>query len=446
MTRRFILTLALGLLSIAAQAQSMLVHRNGKVVARYETADIDSISFDSRANLWNQASVNVSSYYAPGWSAIDAPAITFANGTYTIPLPKATSAQWQAQTFFVTDIATDAHKRYDFSVTLKSDKRVANATVKLYQDGKDNLYYFEDRVTLDPNKEFIFSRTDMNGIDMSRLSLVVDFGGNAASTTVSISHLRLKESNYDSSAETICPLDGYRLVWHDEFSLNTISATRRTYEKAEAGWVNNELQTYVAGKTPKGAKVAEASNGTLKIHALREGDKIYSARMYGHKSYGFKYGYIEARIKLPQGKGTWPAFWMMPVSFSSWPADGEIDIMEEVGYDPNVVSSSIHCTAYNHPNNTQKTHAMTCTAAEQSFHVYALEWTENYIRTFVDGKEQLYFANDGKGNLDTWPFGKAFYPILNLAWGGNWGGAQGVDETFLPATLEVDYVRVWQKK
>ena len=167
--------------------------------------------------------------------------------------------------------------------------------------------------------------------------------------------------------------------------------------------------------------------------------------MYGHKNVGFRYGYIEARIKLPRGKGTWPAFWMMPVRFTSWPADGEIDIMEEVGVDPNVVSSSIHCTAYNHPNNTQKTHSMTCNAAEQSFHVYALEWTPDYIKTYVDGQPQLSFGNDGKGNKDTWPFNVAFYPILNLAWGGDWGGYAGVDETALPVTMEIDYVRVWQK-
>ncbi len=89
---------------------------------------------------------------------------------------------------------------------------------------------------------------------------------------------------------------------------------------------------------------------------------------------------------------------------------------------------------------------MFCEGAEDGFHVYALEWTADYIRTYVDGKEQLYFENDGKNDNDTWPFDKAFYPILNIAWGGDWGGYKGVDETALPVTMEVDYVRVWQKK
>ena len=368
-----------------------------------------------------------------------------ANGVYTIPLTKATYAQWQAQMFIVTDIATDSHCQYDFSVTLKASKRVANATVKLYADGNDNLYYFTERVTLEAGKEYVFEKKNMPGIDMERLSLVLDFGGNAATTIVNVGHIRLNGSEVNTSTSIVSPIAGYRLVWHDEFVGSSVSTTRWSYQTADAGWVNHELQTYVAGRSPQGTKVSEVSNGTLKIRAFKEGGKIYSARMYGQKSTGFKYGYIEARIKLPHGKGTWPAFWMMPVKYSKWPDDGEIDIMEEVGVDPNVVSSSIHCKAYNHPNNTQKTHAMTCNAAEHSFHVYALEWTADYIKTYVDGQPQLTFENDGTGNKDTWPFNVAFYPILNLAWGGDWGGYAGVDESALPVTMEVDYVRIWQK-
>ena len=248
------------------------------------------------------------------------------------------------------------------------------------------------------------------------------------------------------ASEIKCPLEGYQLVWSDEFNTSAIDNTKWTYQVANAGWVNHELQTYVKEQSPQGNKVAECSDGTLRIHCFKEGDKIYSGRLYGNRNVGFKYGYIEASIKLPKGKGTWPAWWMMPVSSSQWPACGEIDIMEEVGVDANMVSSSIHCQAYNHPNKTQKTHEMYCAGAEDGFHVYALEWTEDYIRTYVDGKVQLYFPNDKTGNNNTWPFNKAFYPILNIAWGGDWGGYKGVNETALPVTMEIDYVRIWQKK
>lgn len=431
--------------SLSIMAQSMSVY-HGENQTFFNISEVDSIKFDDAQNLWQDAKANLSFYYAPGWNKIADPAHTQKNGSYTIKLNTATSAQWQAQMFLVTDLTTDARHNYSFRVKLRSDKALT-ATVKLYQDGDDGLYYFEERVPLSAGKDYSFVHNDMPGLDMSRVSLLLDFGGNVAGTTINISSISLTASEYDSSLnQESCPLPDYKLVWHDEFSTRTISSARWTYQTAEAGWVNHELQTYVNARSPKGTKVAESSDGTLKIYTFKEGDKVYSARLYGRKSVGFKYGYIEARIKLPKGKGTWPAWWMMPVSSSAWPGCGEIDIMEEVGVDPNIVSSSIHCTAYNHPAKTQKTHSMTCVGAENGFHIYALEWTEDYIRTYVDGQEQLYFENDHQGNNDTWPFNKAFYPILNVAWGGDWGGYAGVDESALPLTMEIDYVRVWQKK
>lgn len=437
--------LFLALCPLFSVAQSMDIYQNGEPTS-YNVNEVDSIVFDATPNLWLESNPSIGFYYAPGWDQIADPTCTERNGTYTLTLNRATSAQWQAQMFIVTNLSTDAHNNYSFRIKLRSDKAVT-ATVKLYQDGYDQLYYFEERIPLRAGEDYNFVRNDMPGLDMSRLSLVLDFGGNRTNTTVSISGISLKASEYDSSKHLdSCPLDGYKLVWHDEFSSSIISSGRWTYQTANAGWVNHELQTYVSGRSPKGTKVAESSNGTLKIRAFKEDDKIYSARMYGRKATGFKYGYIEARIKLPKGKGTWPAWWMFPVDGSNWPACGEIDIMEEVGVDPNLVSSSFHTLAYNHVNHTQKTHEMYCVGAEEGFHVYAIEWTEDYMRTYVDGTEQLYFENDHEGNNDTWPFSKPFFLILNVAWGGDWGGYAGVDESALPVTMEVDYVRVWQKK
>lgn len=239
--------------------------------------------------------------------------------------------------------------------------------------------------------------------------------------------------------------DGYTLVWSDEFndaSLSMPDESQWWYEVWNPGHVNNELQRYVAGK--QGNHVtAEQKDGLLRIHAIKVGNEVISARINTRQSW--QYGYFEARMRLPKGKGTWPAFWMMPKQDSAWPACGEIDIMEEVGYNPNYTSSSIHCTAYNHTIGTQKTAERLTAGAQEEFHVYALEWTADYIRTYVDGKLLLNFPNDHKGNLDTWPFDKEFYLKLNLAWGGDWGGSQGVDESCLPTTYEIDYVRVFRK-
>lgn len=154
-----------------------------------------------------------------------------------------------------------------------------------------------------------------------------------------------------------------------------------------AGWVNNELQNYVDGVV-NGKRVTELSDGKLRIHCFKGDDgKIYSGRVYAHESEGWQYGYIEARMMLPKGKGTWPAFWMMPCNVDwnkeGWPKCGEIDIMEEVGVVPNEVSSSLHAEGHNHTNGTQVTHAMTIEKAEGEFHTYAIEWTAQNITTYV---------------------------------------------------------------
>ena len=250
--------------------------------------------------------------------------------------------------------------------------------------------------------------------------------------------------------EMVIP-DGYKLVWNDEFNEGSeLNSTDWRHEVQQDHWVNNELQNYVNGSVG-GKRVTEIADGRLYIHCFKGSDgKIYSGRVYAHESEGWKYGIFEARIKLPKGKGTWPAFWMMPAnndySKNPWPLCGEIDIMEEVGVDANKTSSSLHTEAYNHTKNTQKTAERLTEGAEEGFHVYRLEWTEDYIKTYVDGNLLLSFDNDHKGDVKTWPYDKPFYVILNLAWGGDWGGYKGVDESALPASMEVDYVRVFQKK
>lgn len=261
------------------------------------------------------------------------------------------------------------------------------------------------------------------------------------------------------AAKTVTPIDGgemvipdgYKLTWNDEFNEGTeLGSADWRHEVQKDHWVNNELQNYVNGSAA-GKWVTKIADGRLYIQCFKGSDgKVYSARVYAHENEGWKYGIFEARIKLPKGKGTWPAFWMMPAnndySANPWPLCGEIDIMEEVGADANITSSSLHTEAYNHTKKTQKTAERLTEGAEDGFHVYRLEWTEDYIKTYVDDNLLLSFDNDHKGDVTTWPFDKNFFVILNLAWGGDWGGYKGADESALPATMEVDYVRVFQKK
>ena len=236
---------------------------------------------------------------------------------------------------------------------------------------------------------------------------------------------------------------GYALDWHEEFEdAGKPSLDDWSYETGGGGWGNNEEQVYVAG-SKNGIDLAYVSDGTLKIETRRIGSEINSIRMNSKRSW--QYGWFEARIKVSDVKGSWPAFWMMPKNFTTWPGDGEIDIMEYAistqGKDKS--SSSIHCNAYNWPAGTQKTHVQSVAKAATEFHVYALEWTASEMKFYVDGKQHLVFKNEGKGR-DSWPFDAPFYLKFNMAWGGNMGGT--TDPGSLPATYEVDYVRVFKQK
>lgn len=236
---------------------------------------------------------------------------------------------------------------------------------------------------------------------------------------------------------------GYTLVWNDEFNQGDRPGSDWWYETGGGGWGNNELQTYV-NVSQGSEQLAVVDDGILSITAKKISGTVYSIRMNTVDSW--TYGYFEARLKVPVGKGTWPAFWMMPKNFTAWPDDGEIDIMEHVGYRPNYISSSIHCQAYNHSIGTQKTAEKYVATSQTEFHVYAVEWTTDHIKGYVDGVNYFTFTNDHANNYNTWPFDNPFYLKLNLAWGGNWGGAEGVDESALPATYQIDYVRVFQKE
>ena len=242
--------------------------------------------------------------------------------------------------------------------------------------------------------------------------------------------------------EIVAP-DGYQLDWHEEFEDDGMpSANDWWYETGGGGWGNNEVQTYVA-RAKDGVELAYISDGSLKIEARKIGGTVYSIRM-NTKRY-WQYGWFEARIKVTDVPGSWPAFWMMPQNYKTWPGDGEIDIMEYAisTQGKNKSSSSIHCNAFNWQQPNQKTHVTPVADAATKFHVYALEWTAEKMNFYVDGNLHFTFLNDGKG-YDHWPFDAPFYLKFNLAYGGNMGGK--MDESQLPAIYEVDYVRVFKKK
>ena len=240
------------------------------------------------------------------------------------------------------------------------------------------------------------------------------------------------------------------LVWSDEFEGNMLSAENWKFETGDHGWGNNELQNYVADDN------VEVSDGTLKVHAIKNDDGLgtvtYTSARLNSKD-AFTFGRLEIRAKIPEhkGNGIWPALWMLGSNIGSvgWPACGEIDIMEYVSFEPDQVHFSIHSLANNHTNGTQITSGpVPLETIEEEFHNYGILWTNQYIKFYIDDIDnvQLNFARPSGSSFESWPFSQPFYFLINIAVGGTWGGLQGVDGDIFPATMEVDYVRVYQVK
>lgn len=241
-----------------------------------------------------------------------------------------------------------------------------------------------------------------------------------------------------------CMAQEYELVWSDEFDYPGLPDSEKwNYDVGGSGWGNQELQYYTDGRTEN----ARVENGKLIIEARKEnygGNDYTSARLVTKNKGDWLYGRIEVKAKMPAGRGTWPAIWMLPTDwyYGGWPQSGEIDIMEHVGYDEGIVHGTVHTDAYNHTKGTQQGNSYEVPDATSAFHVYSIEWSEDTIEFFVDDDKYFMFAN--QGTWQKWPFDKRFHLILNIAVGGTWGGAQGVDDNAFPTQMEVDYVRVYQ--
>lgn len=240
-----------------------------------------------------------------------------------------------------------------------------------------------------------------------------------------------------------------RPIWSDEFNYTGLpDSTKWSYHEGDGcplicGWGNSELQYY----TKKNRDNVRVENGKLVIEAHRKQMKnsaYTSTRLRTANNVNWTYGYFEIRAKLPVGRGTWPAIWMLPEEnkYGGWPKSGEIDIMEHVGYDPGVIHGTVHTDAFNHIKGTQVGKQDTIPDFDKNFHTYAINWTAQHIEFFIDGKRFHVFKNNGSGT-EAWPFDHPYYLIMNIAVGGGWGGRKGIDESIWPQKMEVDYVRVY---
>jgi len=237
------------------------------------------------------------------------------------------------------------------------------------------------------------------------------------------------------------------LVWSEEFNYKGLPDTNKW--NYDTGYLrNHEIQYY----TNKRLENAEVKDGHLIIvvrnDSMKTGKNMYpvtSSAISTHGKADWTYGRFEVRAKIPSSLGTWPAIWMLGsnIDKAGWPACGEIDIMEHVGYMPDTLHFNVHTEKYNHVKKTNKGIQIPYKEPFANYHVYAIEWFKDHIDWYMDEKKVFTFNNEGSGSA-AWPFDKPQFIILNLAFGGDWGGQRGADLQSLPQSLLIDYIRIYQ--
>ncbi len=272
--------------------------------------------------------------------------------------------------------------------------------------------------------------------------------GDSSSKSDTSSSSKAESSSAD---ETTPELDGYNLLWSDEFNAAKLDEDIWSYDPHEPGWTNNELQEYTT--STDNVFIRDGKLVLKGIKTDKNGSDYYtSGKIKSQNKKDFTYGKVSVSAKVPQGQGLWPAIWMMPTDeskYGQWPKCGEIDIMEVLGNDVSTAYGTVH---YGEPHGEkQGTVKLESGSYADSFHEYSVEWEPGEMRWYIDGKEYLkvndwFTAEQGQDEKPyPAPFDQSFFVQLNLAIGGNWPGNPDSTTDFSKAEFEVDYVRVYQK-
>ena len=256
----------------------------------------------------------------------------------------------------------------------------------------------------------------------------------------------------DQEQDTDLSYEGYHLKWEDQFEGNSLNRNDWNVELHDPGWVNNELQSYV--DSPENIYIKDGSLVLKPVENVSEDGSVSytSGRINTQHKHDFKYGLFEARVKVPEGQGFLPAFWMMPTDenlYGQWPRCGEIDIMEVLGNNTDTSYGTIH---YGNPHSeSQGSYTLDEGSFSEEYHVFDVEWEPGKISWYVDGKlihteDNWYSATEGQGEITyPAPFDQPFYIILNLAVGGNWPGNPDDTTDIKNSAYYIDYVKVYQK-
>jgi len=281
-------------------------------------------------------------------------------------------------------------------------------------------------------EQFILTLSDASGATIS--------GGDAIGT---IKDYKVIIDEPGDGYTTPLEYDGYTLLWNDEFTDEEIDLSRYTHELGDHGWGNEELQNYTA--SPDNSFI---DGGKLVIEAREESAGNYSsARIITKDKFEFTFGRVDIRAKVPTAQGIWPALWMLGANFGDigWPACGEIDIMELVGFEPNTVHGTAHYgsqgLSYSINDGDKKVLQGNAKYSDE-FHVFSIEWQADRIDWFMDDQRYFTLTKNAVGN-EVWRFNQEFFFILNVAVGGNWPGNPDATTTF-PQEMVIDYIRVFQ--
>lgn len=373
----------------------------------------------------------------------------------------------KAESFILTYVS------FSYGILKKVKELDAGAKIQYLYGSKTPMQLKEDGITGLDYELSVFKRNPQWIQSAKKLDLLLNAW--TANKQADLKWLVANEFNFITTDEpellfeTIkkSPIkQGYRLIWSDEFnSKGKLDSSKWSYDY---GFVANQEKQYYTDNL----KNVRVENGYLIIEALKEKirNKDYKSDAFKNKSWlkyvteidtaeytsarikteglaSWKYGRIEVSAKLPKGRGMWPAIWMLSDDRKQigWPESGEIDIMEQVGYDNNMVHGTIHTKAYNHLKGTQKGKTIFVEQPNDTFHVYALEWTPDTMDFIVDNVVYNHIVNEHNSTAE-WPFDKNFHLILNVAVGGMWGGKKGIDDSIFPQQMVIDYVRVFQNE
>lgn len=344
--------------------------------------------------------------------------------------------------------------RYKTQVRVSSSDSLQSCWIEDYYDNKDDrTYNITGTYSLsrsENEEDFMTCFKDGSPLNkgVHKMKLHLNQGGIAADW---IKFTLLKEHQLTPELLTQSTSgDDWVLVWSDEFEKEGLpDSTKWNFDIGDWGWGNGEWQYYTENRLEN----ARIEKGNLVIEARKNdmGTPWTSTRLTTRGKVSFLYGKIEFRAKVPSDRGNWAAGWTLGddyVDELSWPYCGEIDILESVGYEMDdetgngIAHASAHSGAYYFKLGNQPTSTIPVKSMEKDYHIYGVEWTPDYIKAYVD--ENYYFTYEDNSSELSWPFNKAQNIILNLAIGGGWGGAYGMDESITSQKMIVDYVRVYE--